>query len=137
VRLHLCRLRPRSRASTRKKLIEAARWWAGGYREANRHAREDAELDAELAAQGVAADTRARFLGTKQRPRLEPLAVFPENWRSVRTFRELQTQWGVATGMGGGAYLGLVYSAVWDHLRGRRVPRAAAVFAEAPIEQRA
>ena len=58
------------------------------------------------------------------------MEVWPENWESLAFFVNLETQWNLAIGMGGGARIGLRYEAVyplldrvadgdrteWDHL---------------------
>jgi len=63
--------------------------------------------------------------------------VWPENCRTLNLFLECQTQWVAVAGLGGIAYLGLVWASVDALLRRERVKRARQVFADLRLMERA
>ena len=93
----------------KKKLADAARHWVLGAPPGGRD-----DLGEDARAFGIALE--------EEHQDDDDFEVWPENWPAVQLFMELGTQWRVAAGMGGLAYLGLDYAAVIAYLRGLRVP---------------
>lgn len=100
------------------KLTEAARAWALawlGHVDDQAAVTGDAAIAAQFAAMGAALPA----------PRVtadEALGIWPENWDALCAFLACETQWRVATGLGGTRYLGLDYTAVDVVMRRRGIP---------------
>lgn len=121
----------------RKKLIDAARWWAGGSREVAKHATSNEDADVDLKFFGAPPAVRAAFAAARKTPPVDPYPVLPENWTAAQLFVQLQTQWRISAGFGGALHTGLDYAAVWAVLHGQRVRHPERVFADLRIMEAA
>ena len=108
--MHRAGVRPRQLGRTKKKLEDAAHYWATGG-----GAVEDDDRVSSLIEMGVPEEEARAFVqDSAESDELEDFDVFPENWDTVILFHRLQTQWRVA-GMGG--LIGLDYVAVESVMR--------------------
>lgn len=92
---------------------------------------EDDEIEAtvrEALAFGVAGDDLDRVREQKrdevESRHVQPFPVHRDNWRSLRLFLAVQTQWVAVAGMAGAFYLGIDYQCVRATLGMLNVPRA-------------
>ncbi|WP_082877826.1 DUF1799 domain-containing protein [Methylomonas koyamae] len=96
----------------KKKLIEAARWWATG------GAAQAAQFSADCAALNIQLPDGFEQPATH-------FVVDPENWDTVMLFVSLGTQWRIG---GMGDVIGLDYTAVDAVFRIRRIKNRASLF---------
>ena len=110
---------------TRKKRIEAARWWAGERPAPAARLQPGGAVLAGLIADGAPEDVieavRARI---KPEDPGDAFQVYAENWRRVLFFLQISTQWNVISGMEGAHRTGLNYAGVETQMpRDRRARR--------------
>jgi hypothetical protein len=119
--------------STRKKLKEAARYWAGADQpKAAPAMRVDDNVAQGLRRFGMSEEDIAELLGTQtEEPEVLDFEVYEDCWESVQFYLKVQTQWTFKTvGTGGGLGMlmvaqrvGLNNAAVESTMRMEAVPR--------------
>ena len=115
----------------KKKLADAAHWWAEGG--AQNDSPEDAQDD--LAALGATPAQIAELADAAgDEPAEQHFGVWEENWETVLIFLRLSTQWRYG-GMGGA--IGLDYPALESVLRMRRVKNRGEMLDQLRVMERA